>query len=306
MQNTDVESRDEPVPDDGTPPALTRIVAATGLGLVAIALIGWVDVLTGRDLGLSLFYLLPVAAAGWRLGRRAAAVLAAAAAVAWFLADAGLRERADWPISVWNGVTRAVIFGSMGLLLARLRRDRAELARLNARLEEAFGREQRLSRTDPLTELPNLRLFLEEFAREAARSRRDGTPLALCYVDLDRFKAVNDRFGHAAGDELLKRTSRVLRTAVRTGDLVARVGGDEFVLLLVGAREEAAGEVARRLIEDLERQEAEYRSGAGFGASVGVAWFPAALDDLEEMLKRADDAVYAAKAAGRGSVALAP
>lgn len=164
--------------------------------------------------------------------------------------------------------------------------DRAELA------EQVHHQ----ATVDPLTGLANRRAFTEHLAADAARARRHGRPLALAMLDIDGFKAINDRLGHAAGDHALVETGRRLTSIVRDIDCVARVGGDEFVILA-----ESAGSVqdARRLAQRArEVFEMPYEwQGHEFqlGASVGFATADEPLGDLDRFLATADDAMYEAK-----------
>ncbi|MBL8329293.1 MAG: EAL domain-containing protein [Rubrivivax sp.] len=161
----------------------------------------------------------------------------------------------------------------------------------------------RLARHDNLTGLPNRTLFLEELDRALSRSARSGEPFAVCFIDLDRFKAVNDSLGHAAGDELLKTMAHRLRGTLRATDTVARLGGDEFVLLL-----ERCGEPAevQHLMDKVLATIGQplLIQGTSFlvTGSVGVARHPADSDDASELLKHADAAMYLAKERGKNMV----
>jgi len=166
-----------------------------------------------------------------------------------------------------------------------------------------------LASTDPLTRLYNRRVFLRWCERELARSRNTGAPFTILMVDLDHFKTVNDRFGHAAGDEVLCGTVERMQGAVRGIDVLGRWGGEEFVALLPGASAEAALIVAQRVRGNIERTSFEVANGVGDGVerigvttSVGVATYRGADDNIELMLKRADEALYAAKKRGRNQV----
>lgn len=152
---------------------------------------------------------------------------------------------------------------------------------------------------DPLTRLPNRHRLREELDRLLA----DGTrPLAVLYLDLDGFKAINDRHGHALGDQVLRETAAGLRQALRHGDFIARVGGDEFVALLpdCGHADDARA-VAGMLQAALDQRQAQ-PSFARIGVSIGVACCPADGRDAETLLRHADADMYAAKH-GRGQAA---
>ena len=155
---------------------------------------------------------------------------------------------------------------------------------------------------DALTGLPNRRLFEDRLQSAIASALRHGEQFALMLVDLDRFKGVNDRFGHLAGDALLVEVGRRLELCVRASDTVARLGGDEFAVILgeVGGREDAA-EVAGRICASMAEPFELGEGVAQVGASVGVALGPQDDADAEELQRRADAALYSVKHGGRGS-----
>ena len=156
---------------------------------------------------------------------------------------------------------------------------------------------------DDLTGLPNRALLRERLQQELAHARRDGSQLALLFLDLDRFKSVNDSMGHDAGDRLLCVAADRLRTCVRECDTVARLGGDEFVVLLTDLRNpQQAAKLAGQILTLLSQPFQIDGSTCFIGASIGVSVFPADGATGEELLKRADMAMYRAKAAGRGRV----
>ena len=161
---------------------------------------------------------------------------------------------------------------------------------------------QRFARYDGLTGLPNRTFFLDTLERTLARARRRRSRLALIFLDLDGFKAVNDRFGHATGDAVLQIMAERLRAGTRTSDLVARIGGDEFTVLLQSlARADDAALVARALIDRLARPCTVEDQEIALGASAGIAVYPEDGTDADALLRNADLAMYRAKQEGRNT-----
>ncbi|CAN7558170.1 diguanylate cyclase domain-containing protein [Massilia sp. LjRoot122] len=159
---------------------------------------------------------------------------------------------------------------------------------------------------DALTGLPNRRFFDRWARRLVARSERSGKPFTLLAIDLDRFKDVNDRCGHATGDEVLKEVAVRFQAVLRGGEFLARVGGDEFVVLMEG--EFTCNEVTsigRRLIDCLYPALHPNLAADAVGASIGAASFPLHGTDLEGLMQAADDALYASKQGGRGILSFA-
>ncbi len=157
---------------------------------------------------------------------------------------------------------------------------------------------------DPLTGLPNRRLLIDRLHQSLAQAGRSGSMVAVAFIDLDGFKAVNDRLGHDAGDELLIEVGRRLGATVRAGDTVARLGGDEFVLLVGIASPSEIAATLERVLADLRRPATVAGGEARVGASVGVAIHPEDGRDPEILLQRADAAMYEAKHAGRNRYCL--
>ncbi|MGB2712194.1 MAG: EAL domain-containing protein [Conexibacter sp.] len=200
----------------------------------------------------------------------------------------------------------AVLRDAEGAIVSVLRSGEDVTAQRNAEAQVTF-----LAYHDRLTGLPNRALLEEQLTRDLTRARRSGAPVALLYFDLDNFKLVNDSLGHTAGDAVLRETALRVSELTRTGDVLARQGGDEFLLLLdctlagSGATDprEAAQIAGDRIAAALERPFDV--SGAEFhvGASIGVALFPEHADDPESLFQCADAAMYQAKRAGGGTVA---
>jgi diguanylate cyclase (GGDEF)-like protein len=266
----------------------------TVLLAICVIVIGAADYLSGPDIGFSLFYLLPIVYGSWHGERGLGIGLALLAAAFWLAADvawAGVTI-----VSMWNGFTRLGIYVSMAWLIGRVRDDERELRALNARLQEHLEHEQQLARTDSLTGLPNRRMFLDELRRATARIHRSGKPIAVAYVDLDGFKTFNDRFGHGAGDTVLRRVAEVLSGQVRGTDVAARLGGAQFGVLLDRCTEENARTTSIRVVDQLTAALKE--AATDVGVCVGVACFEDDAFSPEAMIDHADAAMYCAKGQG--------
>jgi diguanylate cyclase (GGDEF)-like protein len=259
----------------------TSIVCIVIAAMAAVAIADWHST---ADIAFTLAYMLPLALAAWRLPRTAVVACAIACACS-SLAMQELRRGNAQPnaIIVANFVMELLVFLAFGLLLSALR--------------DRLARESTLARTDSLTGMPNRRAFLAELEREADRCARFGQPFSVAYLDIDRFKQVNDRLGHAAGDALLQRVGYSLQTAVRKVDLVARLGGDEFAMLLPGADSIGSDVVMRRIAASLapwiQRE---------FGASCSIGCLTVLRDPPppQEIVARVDALMYRQKAGAGG------
>jgi len=166
--------------------------------------------------------------------------------------------------------------------------------------EEAI---KRLAYRDDLTGLPNRVSLSDRMQLELAHAKRNKEQLGVAYVDLDGFKEINDRFGHDAGDALLKAAAERMRSVLRGGDTIARLGGDEFVLLLPGiGGPEIAALVGQKLIAAIEQPVLYEGRELLASASLGIAIYPRDGDEADMLMRRADKAMYRAKSLGRGNV----
>lgn len=182
----------------------------------------------------------------------------------------------------------------------RLRRALTELAAKNELLE-------RLALTDPLTGLANRRAFDESLSAEIARAFRNCKPLSLLYLDIDHFKSVNDQHGHGVGDEILTGFADLLRRHARRIDVPARIGGEEFAVLLPHTGRTHAVLVAERIRKAVESAPLGRTKTVPVTVSIGVAQFHgASLDDGSDFVQEADEALYQAKQAGRNRVLASP
>jgi diguanylate cyclase (GGDEF)-like protein len=170
---------------------------------------------------------------------------------------------------------------------------RGKVARLQERVEQL----DQLAHQDSLINLPNRRGFMRELERLIARVDRYGISAAMLFVDVDGLKMINDTLGHRAGDEALIQIAALLAKGVRHSDVVARIGGDEFGILLESSDDDAAHETAARLIEQISACEVLHDGEAlPLGVAIGVGMIDA-LDTAEAVMERADEAMYRRKAA---------
>jgi diguanylate cyclase (GGDEF)-like protein len=310
-----------------------RIAAAGVLTVVAVALVALLLVLRRRGgvgsarSGRSPMAVLGevVAAADDPRARRpglletaVAAVDAAGGFAVWDgerMAEAGFEPAAARPLSLEldpetaPGQRQIVLFPRRGSFSAEEREVAASLvaegriALDNARLHNIVRRQ---AVTDELTDLANRRRFVDGLRQEVARARRFELPLALVLFDLDHFKQINDRYGHQAGDEVLREAADVIRGRVRETDLPGRVGGEEFAVILMGTDLDGAAALAENLRADLPALvnvggSGDWRVTASFGvAELGPS------DGTEELIAAADRALYRAKAEGRDRVSAGP
>lgn len=219
-----------------------------------------------------------------------------------------LLSRGHWQAEIWNRRKGGEVYPGW-LTVSAVRNDAGETTSYVGvftditRIQHAETQLEHLAHHDALTDLPNRLLLHSRLEHTLERAHRGQTTCAVLFLDLDRFKAVNDQLGHQAGDELLKAASRRLRLHLRENDTVARLGGDEFVIVLEDlASSEGAAVVARAIIERMQ-QTFHLPGGheAHVGCSVGISLFPDDGHDADTLIQHADIALYKAKEAGRGT-----
>ncbi|MCD9032449.1 diguanylate cyclase [Luteimonas sp. Y-2-2-4F] len=174
--------------------------------------------------------------------------------------------------------------------------------RLGRRIADQNRALERLNRTDSLIQLPNRRHFESRAQHEFLRYRRTGRPITLVLIDVDRFKEVNDRYGHGMGDRVLERVARILERTVRDIDMPARYGGDEFAMLLVDTGGEDAARIAERARDLVRGMRFDDHPDLCCSLSIGIAELTDDVHTLEQWMSAADAALYRAKAAGRDRI----
>ncbi len=257
------------------------------LAVLITLLVGYLHTLTGLAYEFHVFFILPPLVVSWFCGRRFGYGLAVLAAVEWFVADLSLTsDQAYFLPLTFNTVMRLAIFVFGAWLICEMRR--------------VLLQESRMAREDALTQLPNRREFHERGQQAFAQAQRQGAPFTAVFIDLDRFKEVNDTLGHAVGDSLLNVVARIIREQLRASDIPGRLGGDEFALLLPNMNAQAAsgyiGKLRDRLLATMKERDWHVTF------SIGVASYEVTPQDFEALMKQADALMYEVKGGGRDRI----
>lgn len=261
------------------------ILALISLALVLVLSV--LDYLTGYEMSFAIFYLIPVGLAAWYVGLNTGLAMGLVSAVVWQITNKLAGEVLSSPLLyAWNTAVRIVAFSMVAILLHKLR--------------VALERERKLSRTDTLTGVMNRRAFYEEFERELLRAQRYEHLLTIAYIDLDDFKALNDRFGHSVGDTLLRTVADTIGRSIRDTDMVARLGGDEFAILLPDTDSAGAQKALTKIRENLQR--AMERPSWSVTFSVGAITCSARSATMEAILRDVDRVMYSIKKTGKNAV----
>ena len=255
-------------------------LAAIAISLAAASVVAVVDFLTGDNLPLVVCYLPSFLMMCWVAPPMWAYNMAAICSGLWMVDDLLVLERSHInPENIWIGSIHFIFFSVIAGMVFRLR--------------AAHERERLYARTDALTELANSKAFHGVAAQELARCKRTGGQLAVAFIDCDNFKTVNDTLGHQTGDDLLKAIADTMKTHIRSMDTAARMGGDEFALLLPDATVEEAELVVNRLREKLlERMQ---QGGWPVTFSIGVAIYQTLPNTIDDMIHAADVLMYEVK-----------
>jgi diguanylate cyclase (GGDEF)-like protein len=256
---------------------LAVLVATLGLGII--------DYKTGPGLSLSLFYIFPVALASWTLGMSEGFLVSFVCMILGEISNLPVNQSFTGPF-IWDAIERLGILMIFSLLFAEV--------------HILLKNESHLSRTDFLTGILNRRALMEAASMELDRLARTGRPLTLLYMDLDDFKSINDTAGHEAGDSLLTNFATVLKLQLRGIDIVARMGGDEFIMILPETDDQAAGKVAPRL-QSLLREEMQEHHWS-MTVSIGALTCLSAPSNMDEMFRLADQLMYRAKKTGKNII----
>jgi diguanylate cyclase (GGDEF)-like protein len=263
-----------------------RPLAWVVVGIVGVSLIGLLDSVTGAFVSFALFYLLPVCVVVWFCGRPYGVTVAVVAAVVGLVGDVVSSGSEHRLLLAWNATMRFGVFVVVSIVLDRLRASHETNAAL--------------ARADPLTGVANGRWFGEAATREISGARRYGRALSVAYVDLDRFKAVNDTLGHSTGDRLLCVVAETIASGIRPTDLVARMGGDEFAVLLPSTDAAGAANAMERIRTSVATRMREH--GWPVTLSVGITELDDWSGTVDDLLAAADRRMYSSKRCGRDRI----
>jgi diguanylate cyclase (GGDEF)-like protein len=255
--------------------------------LLAMALLGLMDYLTGFEISFSFFYLLPVSLSAWAISRNAGFVLSAASGATWLMANFLAGEQLSHPlIPFWNTLMRVGFFLVVSVLISQVHR--------------LLDQERSLARTDFLTGALNSRSFYDTAGSEIARATRYQRPLTILYIDLDNFKSVNDQMGHVAGDGVLQSVAQTITRSIRSIDSVARLGGDEFAVLLPETPDQAAKVIAPRLQQALLGEMRNNHWPITFSIGALTCYRPPL--DVQQLIKLADQLMYSVKNTSKDAI----
>jgi diguanylate cyclase (GGDEF)-like protein len=250
-----------------------------------LALVSTADYFTQNNylLEFSAFYLVPISFFSWFIGKRSGFAAGAASLVIGF---AIRLQHLPSAVAYWDALVRCVLYYTATFMIVQLKR--------------LYEHEQEASRIDPLTKIANRRAFYEALSRAKSLADRQNTSLSISYLDVDKFKQINDQLGHAAGDKLLSVSAAIIARCLRPSDVAARMGGDEFSVLLPNTSGKDAAQILKRV--RLELEQAMQQTDWPVTFSIGIASFSPPLGSVSEMITEADKAMYAAKQRGRNRI----
>ena len=256
------------------------------LGVLLLGIVAFLDYITGVEFSFSVFYLLPISLISWAIGARFGLLFALLGLCVWVAVD------------IWSGNRISNLFAYLWNATARL--GFFLLPVFMIRLNRALQREQELARTDFLTGVLNARFFHELAQMEINRSVRYQRPFTIAFIDVDNFKTINDTFGHTEGDTVLRAIAMNIKAHLRKTDLISRVGGDEFVILLPETNAQTAPVVMSNMQRELLRGMSE--NGWAVTFSIGALTLNVPQLSVDEMLGRADQLMYTVKNSGKNNI----
>jgi diguanylate cyclase (GGDEF)-like protein len=260
---------------------------STTVGFAILGLLGVLDYLTGNELTLSLLYLIPIVWVTWAVDQRTGLFMSFISGLALLGAETAAGQTYSHPIFyLLNTLVRTLFYVVVVYLVTELRKSRKE--------------EQLAARTDFVTGAVNARYFNELLQMEISRIRRYPHPITLVYVDVDNFKLVNDLFGHKIGDDVLRCIATELKNQLRGTDTVARMGGDEFVMLLPSTRQPEARVVVSKVYTNLMEEMRQRNWPVTF--SMGAISCEFSPYSAEQLVNMADELMYEVKNSTKNNI----
>jgi diguanylate cyclase (GGDEF)-like protein len=257
------------------------------VGIVSIGLLGAIDFLSGNEITFSLFYLVPIVLVTWAVNQKAGLLMSFLSALALLVAEIAAGQTYSYPLIPFsNTLIRTIFYLVVTYLVSELKKAQKE--------------ERRAARTDFVSGAVNARYFHELLQMEIVRIRRYPHPITIVYMDIDNFKLVNDLFGHKIGDDVLRSIAGELKSQLRSTDIIARVGGDEFALLLPSTRQPEAEVVLSKVRPNL--LEAMKRRNWPVTFSMGAVTCMAPPYSAEQLISMADELMYEVKNSTKNNV----
>jgi len=257
------------------------------IGVIMCGLVGWLGVYAGNEFSFVVLYLVPALLVAWFSGIKSGLFISFFSALTWLIGDIiGDRSYTAAYIPYVNALSRMLLYAIITTLAAVLRKQL-----LTAK---------KTSNEDFLTKISNSRAFFNYASMEVERLKRYKAPFTIVYFDVDDFKGVNDNHGHNAGDALLVGLARAIRNHIRPTDVVARMGGDEFAILLLETNPEQARTAVGKLDEVM--RDSMKSNGMNITFSIGVVTFLKPPKSMDELVRLADEMMYLSKKGGKNSV----
>ena len=259
----------------------------TFLGYLLVLAIGSIDTITSYDTSISLLYLLPIILIAWFEGGVPAVIISIFSAITWAVSDlVSGHAYSNITVPIWNAVM------VLGMFLI--------VAYSIAAIKKLVMKEREHANTDDLTGAANIRAFYEQARAEINRSAMHKRPLTLAYIDIDNLRHVNDTLGHIAGDYLLHEVAQIMRSTLRPTDILSRLGGAKFAILMPETKNENAAGIIDKVQEHL--QDMVKKNGWPVTFSAGVVTRDGTTYSIHELIKMAEDLTNTAKEAGKNVV----